>query len=222
MRDFFSFDNTFFRALSRVADLIILNIAFIICSIPIFTIGASMTAMYYVTLKMAENEEGYVLRTFWRSFRQNFKQATLIWLGMMAAGCVLVLDVLILNGTGSSFTKIFLILIFATIILYCMVLLYVFPLLSRFENKILTTVRNAFIISLADFPRTLAMLLITVAAVLLTFLNAYTFWYGLLVWILCGFAAIAYLNSWLFFRKIFKKYTPQEEEEEVTEDPLQE
>ena len=218
MRDFFSFDNTFFRALSRVADLIILNIAFIICSIPIFTIGASMTAMYYVTLKMAENEEGYVLRTFWRSFRQNFKQATLIWLGMMAAGCVLVLDVLILNGTGSSFTKIFLILIFATIILYCMVLLYVFPLLSRFENKILTTVRNAFIISLADFPRTLAMLLITVAAVLLTFLNAYTFWYGLLVWILCGFAAIAYLNSWLFFRKIFKKYTPQEEEEEVTEE----
>lgn len=218
MQDFFNFDNAFFRALSRVADLIILNIAFIICSIPIFTIGASMTAMYYVTLKMAENEEGYVLRTFWRSFRQNFKQATLIWLGMLAAGCVLVLDVLILNGTGSSFAKIFLILIFATIILYCMVLLYVFPLLSRFENKMLTTVRNAFIISLADFPRTLAMLIIIVAAVLLTFLNAYTFWYGLLVWILCGFSAIAYLNSWLFFRKIFKKYTPQEEEEEVTEE----
>ena len=218
MRDFFNFDNAFFRALSRVADLIILNIAFILCSIPIFTIGASMTAMYYVTLKMAENEEGYVLRTFWKSFRQNFKQATLIWLGMMAAGCVLVLDVLILNGTSCSFAKIFLILIFATIILYCMILLYVFPLLSRFENKLLTTVRNAFIISLADFPRTLAMLIIIVAAVLLTFLNAYTFWYGLLVWILCGFAAIAYLNSWLFFRKIFKKYTPQEEEEEVTEE----
>ena len=137
---------------------------------------------------------------------------------MLAAGCVLVLDVLILNGAGSSFAKIFLILIFATIIVYSMVLLYVFPLLSRFENKILTTVRNAFIISLADFPRTLAMLIIIVAAVLLTFLNAYTFWYGLLVWILCGFSAIAYLNSWLFFRKIFKKYTPQEEEEEVTEE----
>ena len=218
MRDFFNFDNAFFRALSRVADLIILNIAFIICSIPIFTIGASMTAMYYVTLKMAENEEGYVLRTFWRSFRQNFKQATLIWLGMLAAGCVLILDGLILNGAGSSFAKIFLILIFATIIVYSMVLLYVFPLLSRFENKILTTVRNAFIISLADFPRTLAMLIIIVAAVLLTFLNAYTCWSGLLVWILCGFAAIAYLNSWLFFHKIFKKYTPQEEEEEVTEE----
>ena len=195
MRDFFSFDNTFFRALSRVADLIILNIAFIICSIPIFTIGASMTAMYYVTLKMAENEEGYVLRTFWKSFRQNFKQATLIWLGMLAAGCVLVLDVLILNGAGSSFAKIFLILIFATIIVYSMVLLYVFPLLSRFENKILTTVRNAFIISLADFPRTLAMLIIIVAAVLLTLWNGYTFWYGLLVWILCGFSSIAYLNA---------------------------
>ena len=218
MRDFFNFDNAFFRALSRVADLIILNIAFILCSIPIFTIGASMTAMYYVTLKMAENEEGYVLRTFWKSFRQNFKQATLIWLGMLAAGCVLILDVLILNGAGSSFAKIFLILIFATIIVYSMVLLYVFPLLSRFENKILTTVRNAFIISLADLPRTLAMLIIIVAAVLLTLWNGYTFWYGLLVWILCGFSAIAYLNSWLFFRKIFKKYTPQEEEEEVTEE----
>ena len=80
MSNFFNMDNGLFRALGKLADLMLLNILFLVCSLPIFTIGASFTAMYYVTLKLAENEEGYIARGFLKSFKQNFKQATIIWL----------------------------------------------------------------------------------------------------------------------------------------------
>lgn len=212
MRNFFSMDNGLFRALSRLADLMILNICFIVCCIPIFTIGAAATSLYYVTLKMADDEEGYIFRSFLKSFRENFKQATVIWLIALAAGAILVVDFLILRNASDSVSTVMKVLIAALALLYAMVVLYVFPILSKFENSVKATIRNAFIIAVADLPRTILMLVITGAAVVLTFWNAYTFWYGLLIWILFGFSGLAYINS-RFLKKIFKKYIPQEEEE---------
>ena len=130
---------------------------------------------------------------------------------MLFVGCLLGLDMYILNHSNTSLSTVLLVMISATTILYTMVLIYVFPLLSRFENKITTTLRNAFIIAIADFPRTIVMIVIVVGSVLLTFWNAYTFWYGLLIWILGGFAIVAFANSY-FLNKIFKKYMPEEEE----------
>lgn len=204
-------DNGFFRVMGRLADLMILNLIFIVCSLPVFTIGASLTAMYYVTLKMAANEEGYMFQSFLKSFRQNFKQATVIWLIMLFVGCVLGLDMYILNHSDNSLSMVLFVMISATTILYMMVLIYVFPLLSRFENKITATLRNAFIMAIADFPRTLVMIVLVVGSVILTFWNAYTFWYGLLIWIIGGFAIIAFANSY-FLNKVFKKYMPEEED----------
>lgn len=210
-------DNAFFRAMGRLADLILLNLIFILCCLPVFTIGASLTAMYYVTLKMAANEEGYVFRSFWKSFRQNFKQATAIWIIMLFFGGVLVLDLLILRNMGGSFGTVFSIIISALAVLYLMVLIYVFPVLSRFENKVTTTLRNAFIMAIADFPRTFVMMALLIAVLVISLWNAYVFWYALLAWFLFGFAAVAFANSYLF-HKIFKKYIPEEESEEAMEE----
>lgn len=217
MRNFFNMDNGFFRALGRLADLMILNISFIICCIPIVTIGASVTGMYYVTLKMAENEEGYIFKSFWKSFRQNFKQATIIWIIMLAAGCILALDFMVLGSADTSFTAAFRIVILAVALIYAIELIYVFPVLSKFDNPVKTTLRNAFIISIADLPRTFVMLVVCIGSVFLTFWNGYTLWYGLLIWVLAGFALIAYVNS-LFLRKIFAKYIPKEDTAEADPD----
>ena len=92
MRALFDMDNAFFRGMSKVADLCILNVVFLICCIPVFTIGAATTALSYVTLKMKDGEEGYILKSFFKSFRQNFKQSTVIWLLMVLIGLVLGLD----------------------------------------------------------------------------------------------------------------------------------
>ena len=97
LRSIFDMDSGFFRALSRLADLMILNLIFVVCCIPIVTIGPALTAMHYVTLKMVDNEEGYIVRGFFKSFRQNLRQAIIIWVIMLLLGCLLATDLLILR-----------------------------------------------------------------------------------------------------------------------------
>ena len=216
MRNLFSMDSGLFRFLTRLADLMILNILFILCCIPIVTIGASITALYYVTLKMAVNEEGYIARAFLKSFRQNFKQATVIWLILFALGCVFGIDFYILYYSEGTLITVLRFCIGATALVYLMVLLYVFPTLARFYNSVKNTMRNALIMALADLPRTLLILVITAGSILITFFNGYTLWYGLLVWVLFGFSLVAYANSF-FLNKVFAKYTPEESPEDETE-----
>lgn len=217
MSNFFNMDNGFFRALGRLADLMILNLLFIVCSLPIFTIGASTTAMYYVTLKMAENEEGYIARGFWKSFKQNFRQATIIWLILLFIGIVLLLDLFILNNSTGQMADVLRIIIIATFIFYLILTMYVFPTLARFYNSIRQTMKNAFIMAVANLPRTVAVFVITVGSVMLTFLNTYTLWYGSLIWVLAGFAAVAYANSF-FLKKVFARYIPKDDEEGANPD----
>lgn len=216
MKELFNMDNGLFRFLGRVADLMILNILFIVCSIPIITIGASITGMYYVTLKIAENEEGYIVRGFFKSFKQNFKQATVIWLIILGVGIVLVMDLMIMRNSDSTFGNVLWIAITALCVIYLVITSYVFPTLARFYNSIKNTFRNSFLMSIAHLPYTLLILVITVAPVILTFINGYTLWYGLLLWLLFGFSAIAYGNSF-FLKRIFAKYMPPQEESQ--EDP---
>lgn len=205
-------DNPVFRVLGRLADLMILNLLFIVCSIPIVTIGASLTALHYVTLKMAENEEGYIVKPFFKSFKENFRQSTCIWLILLAIGLLLGADFYIMSYASGSVANFFRIFLTVTVIVYAMELIYVFPVQARFYNKIRLTMKNALIMAIADFPRTIVMIVITVGAVLITFLNSYTLVYGMLVWLLAGFALVAFANGF-FLKKIFAKYMPKDTDE---------
>ncbi len=226
MRSIFDMDSGFFRALSRVADLMILNLIFVACCIPVVTIGPALTAMYYVTLKMVENEEGYILRGFFKSFRQNFRQALIIWLIFLLLGFLLVIDLLILRNSPGLVLQIMRVFIMATFVVYFMAITYVFPTLAKFDNTVRATMKNALFMSILDFPRTVIMLVITGLSIFITLLNGFTFWYGILIWIMLGFSCIAYVNS-RFFTRIFKKYIPTdtdgtEEKDEDTDGELEE
>ena len=212
MREFFNMDNGFFRALGRLADIMILNVTFLIFCIPIVTIGASLTGMYYVALKMAENEEGYIIRGFWKSFKQNFKQATVIWIAMLIVALVLIMDFQILGLSTGSLAKPLYIGIIAVSFIYLMVFSYVFPLLARFYNTIRGTFKNAILIAIANLPYTVLIIIVTVVPVAVTFYNTYTLWYGILIWLMAGFAGIAYVNSY-FYKKIFVKFMPEEKDD---------
>lgn len=89
MGRFFDLESPLMRVLNRVADLMILNLLMVVCCIPIITTGAAVTAMHYVLLKMVRGEEGYLIRGFFKSFKANFKQATLIWLIMLVVIAVI-------------------------------------------------------------------------------------------------------------------------------------
>lgn len=217
MRNLFNMDNPIFRTLGKLADLMILNIVFLICCIPIITIGPALTGMSYVTLKMAEGEEGYIVKSFFKSFRQNFRQGTIIGLIMLVIGLILGVDFLILKEATGSMVTYLRIGIAIAAFFYLMIMLYLFAVLARFYNPIKTTIKNAFIMSIADFPRTIVMILITIGSVIVTFLTETTLMYGILIWIMFGFALVSYGNC-LFLKKVFAKYMPKEEEDDTDPD----
>lgn len=220
MSNIFNMDGPLFRGLSKVADIMILNIIFLICCIPVVTIGASVTAMSYVTLKMKDGEEGYIFRTFFRSFKQNFKQSTIIWLLMLFLAVFMVLDFLIIGSMEGDMAMVMKVLVGMGALIWLMIFIYVFPLQARFYNTIKATIQNAILLAIANFPKTFCMIAVIIAAVLVTLINGYTLWYGLLIWILVGFATISWINSH-FIYGIFKKLMPPEEEEnETSEDEM--
>lgn len=213
---FFSLDSKFSQIMSRVFDLMLLNIVFLIMCIPIVTIGANFTAMYYVTLKMIKNEETYIFRTYWKSFRQNFKQATAIWLIMLAIMLVLILDlvlVLRMPGAITYLRYVFMILL----VFEAMVLSYVFPVLSRFDNTVKNTIKNSVLMAIRHLPWTIMILLINISPLLIyLFSTTKIISYLILLMFLLGFSSVALGCSWFFVNKIFPYYMPEEKEEVLT------
>lgn len=209
MSKLFRMDSPLMRFLTKIADLMVLNILFCVTSIPLITIGASWTALYSVTLKMVRDEEGSVSRSYFRSFRQNFRQATLLWLGLLVVLALLVLDIRVLNGmAGGTAPGLLRVGVEILALLGIMVLQYLFPSLARFEASLADTLKNACMMALAHLPKTALMTAAAVGAVWITLINNTTIAVGLMVWPLIGFALMAFGNSGIL-RKIFDNYVPK-------------
>lgn len=150
---FFSYESKFSQLVLMLCQSCLLNVLWFICSIPIVTIGASTTALYYVCLKIVRGEEQYVIPMFFRSFKENFRQATQLWLIMLGAGILLGTDGYILShlrthSTGPAavlWTLLFALLIAASIA-YAIILLYVFPLTASVVNTNKAMLKNSFLI----------------------------------------------------------------------------
>lgn len=204
---FFNYDNPVWRFIGKFWDVIMLSVLWMVCSIPVVTIGASTTAMYYVTLKLVRDEDGYTFRSFFKSFKENFKQSTIIWLIFLVAGIVLGVDVFfflrVFNGSQNVRT-IMLAIFMAMSFLYFAMFTFVFPLQARFYNPVKRTIFNAFFMSIRHLFQTIGMLVIDVGVVFL----AFTYLPQI---ILFGVALIAFLNSYIL-ASIFKKYMPEDTE----------
>lgn len=215
MRSLFNMDGPLFEFLNKMADLIILNLLFIICCIPIITIGDSFTAMAYVLLKKKEGSEGYIWKQFFHSFKENFRQSTIIWVFMMIGAFILYVDFRMLNQFQNPFKTVMLVVIMLGVFFWLVLAIYAFPLQSRFENPIKQTVQNAILMSLANAPKTILLIAITLAAGAITLWNTYTIVWGVLFWIMIGFALIQEINC-RFLHKMFKVLMPENLEEEMT------
>lgn len=214
MNRIFNMDNGFFRVMGRVADLMILNILFLLCCIPIITIGPAITALYYVTLKMVRNEEAYIIRSFFKSFKENFKQALIIWIFVIIAVVMLFFDFRIISMANDTVLNVLRYVLFALCFIFAMTLSYVFPVLSKFYNSIPATLKNSLLMSIRHLPRTILILFLNIAPVVITLWFPTAMFYGTPLWLILGFAVIAFANSYLFV-KIFDNYIPAEEEETV-------
>lgn len=200
---FFNYDSPIMQFLSRVTDIIILNILFIVCSLPVITVGASATALYSVTLKMVKNEESYIFSSFFRAFKNNFKHSTISWLILLGAGIIVWMDYRILSISGGSLSRIFSAVLIPVCVFLVLIALYIFPFIARFENTIRNSWKNAFLISIVQLPYTVLLLLILALAVAFTlFVN---FQITGFVWFVMGFSGLAYLNSFLL-RRAFRRF----------------
>lgn len=195
-------DNVIVRALSKICDMVCLNILWLICCIPVITAGASTTALYTVMLKMVRNEEGYIFRGFFKAFRSNFRQSTVIWLILLLLSIICGIDYRVagmMPGTaGMVMRSIF--ILFGFFVLS--VAIYAFPLTARYENSIRATLRNALLLTVAKLPYTLLMAAVTVGAVIASVWNSVTLMFAIPLWFLIGGSLIAWINSWLL-RRVF-------------------
>lgn len=211
MSNLFNPDNPVMQFITKIVNCVYLNILWFVCSIPIFTIGASTTALFYVTLKMARNEEGNLTRAFFHSFKENFKQGTKIWLILLGIGIVLGIDGYVFyhmrfeNVIWTIGTAIFLVALIA----YAIVLMYIFPLLSRFDNTTKAMFQNALFIGMRFLLCTALMAVIyfiMVFVVIHIFTPAVIFGEGL-----CAFLCSYLLSRILELCKEKAETSPQKE-----------
>jgi uncharacterized membrane protein YesL len=166
MKQLFSYDSPVSQALFKFCWACCLGAVWLVCSLPVFTLGASTTALYAVTIKLVRDRESTSpLRQFFAAFRSNFKQATILWLMLLTVGVFLALDVYILSHLRSTtagapavvWTLLFAVVLAASLI-YVIILLYTFPLLSCFENNNRAMLLNAFLVGVRYLFCTILML----------------------------------------------------------------
>ena len=211
----FNYENPVWQFMGRIADLMILNAMALIFSIPIITIGASWTALYYCTVKIVRKEDTYVWTEFWNSFKSNFKQATIIWLILIPFLAILFVDALMWYNDPTLLPKA---LKVTTVIVICIVLaitIYVFPILSHFDNTTRNTLKNAFLVSMINIPYTLYFMFLLFLPILIVWIDLRFMMLDMLM----GISLPALLASFGWSR-IFKKLEPpkQEEDEEGSQD----
>ena len=199
------------RILDRLGSIMVVNILFIVFSIPVVTIGASTSAMYRCFLTMAKDGDSNLTQLFWSAFRKNFKKATLLELCVLPVLALVILEVMLFLsgavGTGVGRCVLF---VFPFILVSC-VISYVFPLQAQFENTVFQTIKNAGLLALSHLPVTVVITAANLVFPVMMYFFTDLFAKTLVAWLLFGFAAVAYFNTALL-RKVFEQYFPEEKD----------
>lgn len=226
MNKWFRLDSPIMMGLSRLSDLVIVSFLWFVCCLPIVTIGASTTAMYYVLMKVVRDEEDVkLIPTFFQGFKSNFKQATVMNLISLVLGAILLADAYYwFFGQGSMATISFAIFFAAFVWLVC-IMSYAYPLQAQFYNTVKQTLINGAILSMRKFPVTVIVFLLNTLPVILTVLCLMTFGHFALmvqtlpIWILLYPGVSAYINAKLFVKLFDPFLKAAKEQQEETAEP---
>lgn len=200
----FEFDGPVFSFFSRVTEIVMLNIVTLIFCIPLITIGASITAAHYTALKM-RREEGHVLSNFWRSFKENFKQSTGMWMCFVVYYGVSLVAYNIANKESDSTTYILKGFIMAMVLIVVFVYVWALPLQAKFINSVVGTLKTSFYMAFKYLIRTLFMMILNLLPIVtLVFIVLFTGMRGFGIWMMFGIALPIYLCA-MMYNKIFEK-----------------
>ncbi len=211
MSKWFDIDSPIMMGLSRVADMFFLSVLWLVCCLPVFTIGPSTAAMYYVALKWARKEEIKISAAFFDAFKKNFRQGVALNLIFLVVGTVLVLDYFIMSGQDSTYGALSSGCFLALGIWLLCIMFYTYPLQAQFYNTVKQTLINAAQLSVRKFPITVAVFAINMAPVILWFISPVLLVRTAPIWLLLAPGVAAFCNA-KFFAKMFDGFIKAAEE----------
>ncbi|MDO4293725.1 MAG: DUF624 domain-containing protein [Eubacteriales bacterium] len=199
MARLFDMDNPVWRFMGRVADTFLLTLFWLIGSLPLLTIGASSAALYTVTLRMAQNREGYLWKSFWQAYRDNFRQSTVLWLILVLLGAFFGVDLYWYHRLEGPFGTFGFWLFAVLAFLYLLTAVMVFPLTARLDAGVRRILFFSFMTALKNFGWTLFLL---VGPACFLALGLFVFWPFLFFWP----GATGYVSALILTKFIFPKY----------------
>ncbi len=205
----FNLDSPIGRAMNTVADIMILSVLWLACSLPVLTVGSATTALYYASMRSVR-QEGSVFKDFFLAFRDDFKKSLMFTL--LLAGAILLIggDFWIFSKLQIAGENVLRIILYAVIFLLIMIVSYFFPLLARYDATVKAHMKNAFLLSVSN-PLTTVVIAATNAAPILLFLLKPVWFFRVLPFIAILWVGIAaHINSKLLL-KLFEKIQPSEE-----------
>ena len=216
---FFSYESKFSQLVLKLCYACFLNLLWFLCSIPIVTIGASTAALYYTSFKIIREEDNHAGAMFFRAFRDNFRQATVLWLIMLAFGIFLSGDIYILyplrrttEGPMAVIWTLMLAFVIVAAVFYIIILEYVFPLVASVKNTSIAMLKNSFLIGTHYL-----------FATILVFAVHFAMFFVIVAWftplIVLGEGLCAMISAWLLNRiMIASSGTPEDKAEEMEEE----
>lgn len=200
------YDNPFMQMLTRIGEIMIANFLFLICCLPIITVGASAAGLNKVTQNIVLDGEGGVFKTFFKGFKENFRQATLLWLAELVIAVAAVCYKLIIETYcgGTSLGSVFNGVLFVVVLLLLGFGVYVTPLMVRYSNTLRQHVKNAMLLSIIKLPRTIGLTLLALLMPAILYFSVTTFIQTLFFWLIGGFAFISYMSH-VLLKPVFKE-----------------
>jgi len=199
--------NPLIDSINTLCNLFVLNVVFLITCIPVFTIGTALSSLYYVMIKEIKGEYGYLVRTYIREFKRNFKNSTIAFLIFFFIGAILLFNALFWPFRGTALSSVATGILAALSIIWLVISHYTFPLIGRFVNTTINAIKNSLGLAISNFKCTLALLLIDVCAV--CFCLFFPLKTVIMVLFTFGFVLVAYFQS-IVFNKVFTPYEKQE------------
>lgn len=177
---FFSVESSFYRFLMKFLDVLKLNFMWILFSLPVVTVGASTVAAMSVALKMVDDEEGYIGRSFLKAFKENWKQGTILWVITVIACYAVYLDFQLFEAVPEN-PVLFLVIGMVSAFVIILALLYSYSLLARYENTLFKTIQNSLDISRKYFGRTLLLIVVVGVEFLVFQFNSTMIFFGIII-----------------------------------------
>ncbi len=201
------------RGLEIFGDIFAINVAFVICSLPIFTIGASLSALYAMSMRIVKKEDGPLVQGFMAEFKRNFKQGTLAWLIVLAATIGIWGELYYMLNYTDTMASVYMVVVAVECVIYALTIPFVFPLIARYENTLWNTFKNAFLLAVSNLGKWVKVFLAWFAPIFICFYEPVvilSIWY---LWLIFIFGLIAYGTSHSML-KVFERVDGVKEQKE--------